>query len=443
MAGFYNKIEGHDEIAAAASSMSVIKTLSMLRPSLVSTAGTLVPGLTFFEAIKEYVEFDDTATACLRSFHPLAEREFARIIDDFYQAIQSHPGASAAITGGAAQIARLKRTLVSWMHDLLQGPHDEAYFEKRARIGRVHVRIGLPQPYMLTAMNRIRVQLAQVAHDRLSGDPPRRDATTRAMHQIMDLELAIMLETYRDDLLAKNRTAERLATIGEFAAGIGHELRNPLGVIESSVYLLRQHLAKDPTDPRIARHLDKITAEVFRATTTITELLELARNRAPHRQPTGVRHLVAAAISATPLPVGVEVETVTAPEADILLDVDRDQLVRVLCNLFINAAQAMNGEGRIVVGASRSGNTTNLCVRDTGPGISPQVRPRIFEALFTTRSKGTGLGLALCRRIVEAHGGTIGLDTSVELDVSAAASSRQGACFIIAIPDGERFDGPG
>lgn len=393
----------------------------------------LVPGQTFFEAIKGYVEFDAAATELLRRFHPLAEAEFPRIIDDFYATIQRHPGARAAITGGDAQIARLKHTLVDWMHEMLRGPHDEPYFQKHARIGRVHVRIDLPQAYMLTAMNRIRVQLAEVARDRLADDPPRLVATTRAMHQIMDLELAVMLETYREDLLVKNRTAERLSTIGQFAAGIGHELRNPLGVIESSVYLLRQHLAKDPSDPRVGRHLDKIATEVHRSTETITELLELARNRLPDRRPVGVRALVTAAIGMASLPERIEVLTVTGAAPDVILDVDHDQMARVLSNLFINAAQAMSAAGRITVEAARTGEGTRVRVSDDGPGIPDDVRPRVFEALFTTRSKGTGLGLALCRRIVEAHGGTIVLEPAPPAH-PPDPPGRVGASFLLSFP---------
>ena len=104
-----------------------------------------------------------------------------------------------------------------------------------------------------------------------------------AMHQIMDIELAIMLETYREDLLVQATAgAERLATIGQFAAGIGHELRNPLGVMESSVFLLRQRLSQAPMDPKVERHLDKIENEVKRSNKTINDLLELARNRPPN-----------------------------------------------------------------------------------------------------------------------------------------------------------------
>ena len=199
-------------------------------------------GLTFLQNLKAYVEFDAESSATLRAMVPIVTPHLESIMDDFYAAIEAHPGARTVITGGTEQILRLKKTLQRWLLELLSGPHDEAYFDRRARIGRVHVQINLPQAYMFTAMDRIWVQTVAVIRPVLARDPEAFERTLVALHQIMDIELAIMLETYREDLLAKNRTAERLATIGQFAAGIGHELRNPLGVMETSVYLLRQGL---------------------------------------------------------------------------------------------------------------------------------------------------------------------------------------------------------
>src|SRR5262245_40774686 len=98
-----------------------------------------------------YVGFTDDSSAALREFHPHARDQFAAIADDFYATIDAYPDARAAITGGAAQIRRLKQTLLDWLEVLLLGPHDEAYYQLRTRIGRVHVRIGLPQAFMLTA----------------------------------------------------------------------------------------------------------------------------------------------------------------------------------------------------------------------------------------------------------------------------------------------------
>src|SRR4029453_2033651 len=120
---------------------------------------------------------------------------------------------------------------------LVLGPHDEEYYELRARIGRMHVRIALPQQYMFTAMDRIRVRLLDVVRTQITADPAKVDRIATALNQILDLELAIMLETYREDLEAKHRNAERLATIGQFAASIGHELRNPLGAVGARLSL--------------------------------------------------------------------------------------------------------------------------------------------------------------------------------------------------------------
>jgi signal transduction histidine kinase len=379
--------------------------------------------LTFLENLKLYVGFDAASSAALRDAHPLVAPHFGPIIDDFYATIEAHPGARAAITGGAAQIQRLKGSLLRWIDEVFLGPHDEAYFERRARIGRMHVQIDLPQVYMLTAMDRIRVQ--SLAALRAVRELPlaTSERMITALHQILDMELAIMLETYRDDLLAKNRTAERLATIGQFAASIGHELRNPLGVVESSAFLLSRRLEQlKIADPGLSKHVEKISIEVQRSNKTITDLLELARSRPLTRRTVGTDALVAHAVAAAGLPAGVDVQ-VSGAEG-VKLDGDFDQMSRVLSNLLVNAAQAMNGKGRVWLDVRRDGARTVLQVRDEGPGVPADLRARVFEALFTTKAKGTGLGLALCRRIVDAHGGALTLEPSAS-----------GAVFQIAIPD--------
>lgn len=378
--------------------------------------------MSFFDSLKQYVGFTEASTEALRKLHPLAAPHFVAIVDDFYAAIEAHPGAGAAITGGEAQILRLKQTLVRWVDTMLRGPHDEAYFVMRARIGRVHVRIELPQSYMFTAMDRIRVHLHEVVSANMRDHPEELRQGIKALNQIMDLELAIMLETYREDLVAKNRNAERLATIGQFAASIGHELRNPLGVIESSLFLLRQHLGPQVTaNAQVAKHLDRIGGEVSRSNKTIHDLLELARNRPPRRLRTPVEHLVESAIKSASLPADVNVST--SIPTDLSTEVDADQLRQVLLNLLTNAGHAMNGAGNIVISAEPVADGVRIYVRDNGPGVPADIRYRVFEALFTTKAKGSGLGLALCRRIMAAHGGTIELEPS-----------QQGASFVLWIP---------
>jgi signal transduction histidine kinase len=379
-------------------------------------------GLSFFDSIKLYVGFNDASSAALREVHPIAAPFFAPIVDDFYAAIEAHPGAREAITGGQAQIDRLKQTLIRWMDKMLLGPHDEDYYQLRARIGRMHVRIALPQAYMFTAMDRIRVQLLKVLRDHLRDDPDRTQRLATALNQILDLELAIMLETYREDLEAKHRDNERLATIGQFAASIGHELRNPLGVVESSLYLVRQHLGAAADAPAVKKHLDRIGAEVRRANKTIHDLLDLARNRPPQKRRTPVRELVESAGEAALLPAAMALDADIAPDATV--DVDPDQVRQVLVNLFTNASQAAKGRGRIVVTTEPAADGgVRVRVRDDGPGIPGEHRDRIFEALYTTKAKGSGLGLALCRRILEAHGGIIELEPG-----------DGGACFVLTFP---------
>jgi two-component system sensor histidine kinase HydH len=383
----------------------------------------LVPGQTFLQSVKAYVGFDEQASATLAGVRDLVAPHFRAIIDDFYDTIEAHPGARSAITGGAAQIERLKGSLLRWIDELFRGPHDEEYFERRARIGRMHVRIELPQAYMFTAMDRIRVRTSDVLTMALKDDPPAWQRAHTAMHQIMDIELAIMLETYREDLLVKNRTAERLATIGQFAAGIGHELRNPLGVVESSVFLVRQRLGKlGVDDPGVIRHLDKIAAEVKRSNKTINDLLELARSRPLVRTALPVRGWLQQTVALSNLPAEVKV-SVDVPD-DLAIDADGDQLGRLLSNLLINASQAMEGRGEIQIEARRQGDEVRIRVRDDGPGVPADIRQRVFEALFTTKAKGSGLGLALCRRIAEAHGGTVVLEPA-----------PRGASFLFTIPD--------
>jgi len=382
-------------------------------------------GLGYLDSLKAYVGVTAEAEELLKQMHPIVVPHLDRITEDFYATIQQHPPASGSITGGEAQIARLKATLRRWLEEMLLGPLDQAYLERRARIGRVHVQIGLPQSYMFTAMNRIRVQVAEVIGAALKDAPARRDQTLMALHQVIDIELAIMLETYREDLEAKSHASGQLATVGQFAAGIGHELRNPLSVIESSIYLVRQRLTREGAiDPHLLRHLDKIAAEIRRSTSTINDLMDLARGAPVRCRAISLSEFCARAIAEAQLPAAIQV-VLTAPP-DMSATLDPSQMARVLNNLLTNASQAMNGAGHIWVEAERTSGEIRITVRDSGPGVPLEARSRIFNALFTTKTKGTGLGLALCRRIVEAHGGRVTLEPSTE-----------GASFRICLPEPE------
>ncbi len=152
-----------------------------------------------FEEMKRYIRFGDEDARLLSRFRPLAAPHFRRIAEEFYDRTREHHDAHAVFTG-EEQIARLQKSLVRWMERICGGPYDEGYFQETAKIGRVHVRIGLPQRYMFTGMALVRTSLGRIAHECMGEDGR---ATSEALSRVLDLELAIMLETYQDAYIGR------------------------------------------------------------------------------------------------------------------------------------------------------------------------------------------------------------------------------------------------
>ena len=175
------------------------------------------------------------------------------------------------------------------------------------------------------------------------------------------------------------------------------------------MHLLRRRLGAP--DERVTKHLDRIANEAAIATAIIADLLGLARDRPPDCQPTDVGALVHEAVDRVPRPAEVTVEVRIAPDLP-RASLDPLQIRQVLLNLVLNSVQSWASAGRaaahvIVSARSQSEHALVLRVDDDGPGLAPEVAEHLFEPLVTTRATGVGLGLALCRRIVEKHGGTI------------------------------------
>lgn len=378
-----------------------------------------------FQELKSYVGFSAEDGASLRALHPLACAHFERIADVFYRRILEHPEARKALEGGESQVGHLKTTLQGWMDTLLQGPWDDAYFERRCRIGRVHVRISLPQHYMFGAMNLLRRELTDVLDESLSGEHEKRMRLRRALGKILDLELAIMLHTYREDLLAQNARAERLATFGQLVGSIGHELRNPLGVIETSLFILKGRPAAEE-DPRVSKHLSRIGEQVGVANHIVTSLLDMIRDRPLSRAPLQLAEVWQSALEAVTVPESVRVSA-EGLQALPPLEGDAVQLRQVFVNLLENAVQAVEpGPGEVRLQARREGSEVELVMEDSGPGLDPAIRARVFEPLMTTKARGLGLGLSLVRRILERHGGGI--------SYAPRESGLRGARFVARLP---------
>ena len=374
-----------------------------------------------FDELKRYVDWSPDDQAALRDLHPHAAPHFARIAEVFYARILTHEGARAALIGGESRVGQLKITLIAWMDRLLKGPWDEEYFQLRCRIGRVHVRIALPQHYMFGAMNLVRRELNEIVDGEHAGDPETLRRARIAVGKILDLELAVMLHTYREDLIAQQARTERLATFGQLIGSIGHELRNPLGVIESSLYILDQRIG---SDERAKKHVGRIGEQLKVANDIISALLDMIRDRPLQRGKIILDDTIASVLGSLPaLPARVTVKGV-----DTLPPIDGDpvQIRQVFMNLVDNAAHAAGPAGEIHIDGRVDGGAVEVAVEDSGPGVDAETRRRLFEPLITTKVKGIGLGLALVRRFVQRHGG----------DVAYAPREGAGARFVVRLPIG-------
>lgn len=499
---------------------------------------------TRFSELKRYVRLDARDAQLLVAFGARARPELPRIAAAFYDRVREHEQAHAVFTG-EAQIERLQRTLVVWLERVCGGEYDEAYFEQTSRIGRVHVKIGLPQRYMFTAMALIRVELLRIADRELgAGAAPTREAIDR----ILDLELAIMLEAYEESLVERleqlnkqerrdlgdalvqaerrymsavelasviivgldahgqiylfNREAERatgyardevmgkpfvdvlgiddgtgkfratlaellvdgsrtellgaclrtrsgklrdvvwsmssrggqgdgavllvtgrdvtdekareerarhnerLAAIGSLAAGLAHEIRNPLNGAQLHVSFLKRAIQRGSPKQELLEATGVVADEITRLANLVTEFLDFARPRPPELKPTSLVRAMEHAcglVEGSAKAAGVRV-VCDLPASDVEFPADSAKLTQVLLNLLNNAVEA--GGKAVCLRGRRGPRQVFIDVEDDGTGL-PSADAPIFDAFYSTKEGGTGLGLAISHRIVTDHGGTI------------------------------------
>lgn len=235
--------------------------------------------------------------------------------------------------------------------------------------------------------------------------------------------------TERDILWERLIKAEKLALMGEMTAGIAHELNNKLTPILGFIELLRMNTDDDENRSRI----EVIHSAALGARKIVQSLLAFARKKRPRKKIANINTLVETALSLvkSSFPAS-EVKVVLNMESGIPpVHVDEAQIEQVLTNIFKNAYEAMGKNGTLTVQTRSEGDCVLVTVSDTGPGISEELRSRIFNPFFTTkeRTKGTGLGLSICHGIVRNHGGEIELQDTV-----------QGASFCLILPAAVEVD---
>jgi len=378
-----------------------------------------------YQELQQYVGWTDDDARRVQSVAGIVNARLGSLIDDFYAEIQRHPDAVKVITGGPAQIERLKGTLRTWVQELLTGPYDRDYVTRRWRVGWRHVEIGLDQVYTNVALSRLRRGLLQVLEKGWQGDLREAIAIQRSLNMVLDLDLAIIEDAYQSEHLARQQRSERLAAIGQVAGGIAHELRNPLNVVKTSVYYLLN--ARNPSPSKSVEHLQRIERHVGAADGVITALSNFARMPLPNLHPFSVEQCLREAAELNPVPKDIQLIFDGPPSLPAALG-DVDQLRIVFGNLIRNAREAMPAGGKLMILVRHIGDKLKIEMTDTGVGISAENLSRIAEPLFSTKARGLGLGLAIVRSILDKNKGSLhvasepGRGTTCTVRLAAAPS---------------------
>ncbi|MBS7288902.1 MAG: GHKL domain-containing protein, partial [Candidatus Freyarchaeota archaeon] len=236
------------------------------------------------------------------------------------------------------------------------------------------------------------------------------------------------LEELVEERTRELREKERLAAIGQAATSIAHDLRSPLQVLTNSVYLIKMGISKLPVpivdqlrNLGVMESLSMIEKQIGYINKILSDLQEVSRPIRPNLKSIGLEGLIQESLQSVTVPTNVEV---TVRDGGVETKLDPYLMKRVLVNLIENAVQAMPNGGKLMIETSKTDSEVFITIKDTGMGIPKDVLENLFQPFFTTKTKGTGLGLNTSKRIIEAHGGAI----SVESEVG------KGTTFTIRIP---------
>ncbi|RME65142.1 MAG: hypothetical protein D6778_06825 [Nitrospirae bacterium] len=214
---------------------------------------------------------------------------------------------------------------------------------------------------------------------------------------------------------------ERMATLGELATAVAHEIKNPLAGISGAIQVLREDMSEG--DPR-REIITDVLQEVERLDKTIKDLLMFARPKEPEMMKTNLKELIERTISLVNIKARKQEVEIKTQIKDLTLNVDPQQIQQVLLNLLINSLQAMPSGGVLIITTSHDDSNCYITVEDTGHGIAPEDIPNLFRPFYTTRGRGTGLGLFISKNIIEAHNG----------DIDVESTPGKGTRFTVRLP---------
>lgn len=255
-----------------------------------------------------------------------------------------------------------------------------------------------------------------------------RDITERKQMQKKLEEYSQQLETLVEQRTRQLKEAhekliksERLAAIGEVAAMVGHDLRNPLTGIKGATYYLKTKLSSQ-MDAKTREMLELIEADIEYANKIITDLLEYSREVHLELTETNPKTIMTETLRLIKAPENIQIINQTEPEPKVKIDIEK--MTRVFHNLITNAIDAMPNGGKLTIASRKTNSNVEFIFKDTGIGITKETLKKIFTPFFTTKAKGMGLGLPICKQIVEAHGGKI----------SVESVAGEGTTFTLTLP---------
>jgi signal transduction histidine kinase len=391
----------------------------------------------FIDEMKRYLGVTEEDAALMRKLGPRMEKYLPELAERFYAQIPLHPNAYRVFTGGEAQINHLKQTLQGWARGLFRGAYDADYAAERYQVGYRHVKLGLEQRYVISAMGIVRSYL----FDCLLFEFPASDQRMRHAHalgKVLDLDLNLICESYMQATLENLRTInehleranreldEASRSKDEFLALISHELRTPLNSVLGFTKLILDGLTKSPEEEK--ELLRDVFASAQHLLGLVNDLLDIGRIEAGRIalrlqviDPRPVIESSLALIAVQAIEKGLNLRDETSTLRLPRIRADEVRLRQVLLNLLMNSVKFTH-QGTVSLHASLASPAgfLRLEVEDTGMGVPESMRDAVFEKFVqaspskSRRQEGTGLGLAISRKLIELMGGTIGLDKGAE-----------------------------
>ena len=353
-----------------------------------------------FADLRAYVGFTQEDAASLALLHPHVQPHLASIAGDFYSAIRMQQGTGFGLMDEGPEPCQ-RASLEVWLGELVCGPYDDEYERKHAQLGRGCAQAGMAIRFLVAAMGRVRTALHGIAQAAFAQDPETKCAVERSIAHVCDLDLFILIQGHED-------AVPRLQP-AQLAAGLAHEIRNPLHSSSLHLSVLERTLARLPVFPAAAREaIDVLRAEIRRLGALVTDFLEVARPAPLARVACDANDIVRGVASSLRKEAEARRTSLTVQPSPVpaTASLDLERTRAALAHLARNAIEAVPPGGHVVLRVQKLPSHLEIEVADDGGGIADPKAP-IFDAFYTTKERGTGLGLAIVHRTVVDQGGDI------------------------------------